>query len=148
MRLVNIVIHGVRDDARCFADVEQIAVGGGHQAESEAVWVIDVLHQGVEPQVNVTTPNLKINRSTSDQMTELRELINRVVNVSFSLYSYKAVVLDPSKKMKYILNLLWYDPSSRYSSRMLLTPASYVSYLYKFCGNLQTSGSSSTWILR
>lgn len=98
MRLVNIVIHGVRDDARCFANVEQIAVGGGHQAESEAVWVIDVLHQGVEPQVNVTTPNLKINRSTSDQMTELFEPVNRVVNVSFSLYSYKAVVLDLSKK--------------------------------------------------
>lgn len=56
---VDVVIHGVRDHPRGFADVEEPAVGGGDQAEGVGVWVIRVLHQSVETKVDVASPNLK-----------------------------------------------------------------------------------------
>ena len=59
MRPVDVVIHGVRDHPRGFADVEEPAVGGGDQAEGVGVRVIRVLHQSVETKVDVTSPNLK-----------------------------------------------------------------------------------------
>lgn len=56
---VDVVIHGVRDHPRGFADVEEPAVGGGDQTEGVGVRVIRVLHQSVETKVDVASPNLK-----------------------------------------------------------------------------------------
>ena len=81
---VDVVIHGVRDHPRGFADVEEPAVGGGDQTEGVGFRVIRVLHQSVETKVDVASPNLNKNPNQLHYPQTIQRLILRanLVNIA------------------------------------------------------------------